>query len=121
MYAKVANIGQIDSVFTNHKFNRSYPQPPKVCQRFILKPETPHIVCMRSIPGIIEETKMDWASSGLQLTGSSGSGSQHKLSSEVLPSKGGSLDHGKMSADFGPLDLESVKSTSSGKNNRFVT
>ena len=31
-----------------------YIQPPKVCQRFILKPETPHIVCMRSIPGVIE-------------------------------------------------------------------
>ena len=76
---------------------------------------------MRSIPGIIEESKMDWASSGLLLTGSSGSGSQHKLSSEGLPSKGGSLEHGKTSADIGPLDLESVIpiATSSGKYNSF--
>ena len=95
--------------------NHSYLQPPKVCQRFILKPETPHIVCMRSIPGIIEESRTEWSSSGLLLTGSSGSGSQHKLSSEGLPSRGGSLEHGKTSADIGPLDLESVLPTSSGK------
>ena len=70
---------------------------------------------MRSIPGIIEESRVEWLSSGLlQTTGSSGSGSQHKLSSEGLPSKGGSLiKPGETSADIGPLDLES---TSPGKH-----
>ena len=68
---------------------------------------------MRSIPGIIEESKVDWASSGL-LTSSS-SGSQYKLSSEGAPLKGGSLERGKTSADIGPLDLESIKPTSSGE------
>jgi hypothetical protein len=85
-----------------------------MCQRFILKPETPHIICMKSIPGIIEESKIEWSISGqLQATGSSGSGSQYKLSSEGLPSsKRRSLKPGETSADIGPLDLES---TSSGK------
>ena len=66
---------------------------------------------MRSIPGIIEESKIEWSVSGqLQTTGSSGSGSQYRLSSEGLPSsKRGSLKPGKTSADIGPLDLESGK------------
>ncbi len=70
---------------------------------------------MRSIPGVIEESKIEWSISGqLQATGSSGSGSQYKLSSEGLPSsKRGLLKPGATSADIGPLDLES---TSSGKN-----
>lgn len=57
-------------------------QPPKVRQRFTIKPKTPHIVCMRSIPGIIEQSKdfvdsaifaqkMDWVSSGRFLSSSS--------------------------------------------------
>ena len=61
-----------------------YLQPPKVRQRFTLKPKTPHIVCMRSIPGIIEQSKdfvnssifsqkTDWVSASLFPTSSSSS------------------------------------------------
>ena len=70
-------------------------QPPKVRQRFTLKPKTPHIVCMRSIPGIIEQSKdfvnssifsqkTDWVSAGLFPTSSSSSGTpvHHRRLSE---------------------------------------
>ena len=70
---------------------------------------------MRSIPGIIEESKLEWSqiSGQLRTTGSSGSGhgSQYKLSSEGLPSsKRGSMKPGETSADIGQLDLESTSS-----------
>ena len=71
------------------KFILCSVQPPKVRQRFTLKPKTPHIVCMRSIPGIIEQSrdfanssvhthKTDWVSASL-FTGSASSSSPSYL------------------------------------------
>ena len=72
-------------------------QPPKVRQRFTLKPKTPHIVCMRSIPGIIEQSKdfisssifaqkTDWVSASLFPASASGSSSMdHRRLSDVGP------------------------------------
>ena len=33
------------------------PQPAKVRQRFVVRPKTKHIICMKSIPGFVEESK----------------------------------------------------------------
>lgn len=70
-------------------------QPPKVRQRFTLKPKTPHLVCMRSIPGIIEQSKdfvnssifaqkTDWVSASL-FPSSSDSSMDHRRLSDVGP------------------------------------
>lgn len=32
-------------------------QPAKVRQRFVVRPKTKHITCMKSIPGVVEESK----------------------------------------------------------------
>ena len=79
-------------------------QPPKVCQRFILKPETPHIVCMRSIPGIIEESNPAMVSSDLVIVSTE---SQHK------PSEFGKL----ATTDLDQLDVEITRPTLTGNDN----
>ena len=89
-----------------------YLQPPKVRQRFTLKPKTPHIVCMRSIEGIIEQSKdfvdsaiytqkMDWVSASL-FVGSTSSYTQRRLSdlgTRQRP-KSASFTGGSGSTDF---------------------
>ena len=70
---------------------------------------------MRSIPGPIEESMVDWVHSGHELSTPSGS-TQVKLSSDGTPSENGSLEHGKTSADIGPLDLETAIPASLGKH-----
>ena len=96
-----------------------YIQPPKLCQRFILKPETPHIVCMRSISGIIEYSKAPSISSDA-LIGSSESHDQQQQPSDGSPSKSGSLEHRrgvlKVTDDLYQFDTKPSKATStSGK------
>ena len=34
----------------------AHPQPPKMRQRFVIKPKTAHVVCMRSVPGKVEQS-----------------------------------------------------------------
>ena len=81
----------------------AYMQPPKVCQRFILKPETLHIVCMRSIPGVVEESNLAMVSSD-SVTGSTES--QHK------PSEVGKL----ATTDLGQLAVEVTRPASTGSD-----
>lgn len=40
--------------FADSAYNCVIMQPPRIRQRFMIKPKTSHIVCMRSIPGKVE-------------------------------------------------------------------
>ena len=43
--------------FTVFYISSLTPQPAKVRQRFVVRPKTKHIICMKSIPGFVEESK----------------------------------------------------------------
>ena len=45
-----------------HTHSHTHTQPIKVRQTFLLRPKTKHIICMKSIPGAVEESK-DFADS----------------------------------------------------------
>ena len=91
----------IHCISSNLILNFIFIQPPKVRQRFTLKPKTPHIVCMRSIPGIMEQSrdfanssihthKTDWVSASL-FTGPSSSSSPSHLVQRRLSGGGSRL------------------------------